>query len=296
MSLSMTGFSSHTALASVGRGEKTTFVVEMKSLNSRFFEVNCKLPSSLSFLEIPVVNYLKKKLVRGRVFLSVRIGGGGELFESVTPSIKVAKEYLDAAKKLQKNLKVTGELSLSDLIRLDNVFSFQREKVGKSFEDAVVKTIYQVADKLMASRKAEGSRLKKDLKARLAACDLCIEKIKKHFVVFVKEKKEELKNMIILAKSGDTEAEKGLAECYEFLNKIDIHEEIVRFKSHLKAAQKVLSGKEVEKGKRLEFTLQELLRETNTMAAKCSHFSISSVAVDIKVELEKMREQVQNIV
>jgi len=268
----------------------------LKSLNSRFFESTCKWTGSLSFLEIPIANELKKKLVRGRVFLSVRAGGEGDIFERVVPVEKVVTDYLKAATTLKKRLKIKGDLEMADIVDLPSVFSFEREPVGKSFETAVIKLIHKAIDQLMAARKVEGRHLEVDLKKRFALCDKHIARIKTVFTAFLKEKKEEAKNLLILSKNGDHEAEKQLSECYELINKIDINEEIVRFKSHLKNARKLLTTAQVEKGKRFEFTLQELSREINTIAAKCSHFDISSVAVDVKVELEKVREQVQNIV
>ena len=297
MLLSMTGFSSYTAVQALKKGgEKTSITVEIKSLNSRFFEITCKLPSSLSFLEIPITNHLKQKLVRGRVFLSIKVGGGSEVFERVVPVSKIVKDYLDASKELKKKFKISGDLSISDVVGLGNVFSFEREKVGKNFEAFVLKTVEQSTDKLIATRKSEGSRLQKDLKQRFDSCNKHIDNIKKIFTVFMKKKKDEIKDLMLLVDKGDVGAEQSLGEAYEVLNKIDVHEELVRFKSHLNGAKKVFASKSLEKGKRFEFTLQELSREINTIAAKCSHFEISSAAVDVKVELEKVREQVQNIV
>lgn len=297
MLLSMTGFSSHTEVLSVKKGaEKIALSIDLKSLNSRFFESMCKLPNSLSYLEIPIANSLKQKLLRGRVVILVKIGGGGEAFETVVPTLKIAKGYCDAAKMLQKKLSLAGELAISDIVRLDRVFAFESEPIGKRFEQMVLAAVEKASERLVASRKAEGKRLGVDLKKRFALCRKYIDHIKKIFAQFMREKKEEIKNLIILADNGDREADAQLDECYEFLNKIDINEEIVRFTSHLKNAQKVLVSKDVEKGKRFEFILQELAREMNTIAAKCSHFDISSKAVDVKVELEKIREQVQNLV
>ena len=112
----------------------------------------------------------------------------------------------------------------------------------------------------------------------------------------MKQQKEHVKKILARIQKGDPEAEKQLGEQYELINKIDIHEEIVRFKSHLNSTKKLLTSKQAEKGKRFEFIMQELGRAVNTIAAKCSNFEISSVAVDLKVELEKVREQIQNIV
>lgn len=296
MILSMTGFSSQTSVLPVKGKEKASLTVEIKTLNSRYFEATCKLPSSLSFLEIPIVNDLKQKLLRGRVFVSIKVGGTGDAFERVVVVEKIVKDYLTASKSLKKKLKINGELTMSDLVTLPNVFSFERETVGKNFGDAVIKIVKQATEKLIATRKAEGKRLQVDLKKRFDLCVKCIGRIKVLYDAFMKSKKEEVKNLMILIENGDQEAESQIGDCYDLINKIDITEEIVRFKSHLNTGKKLLTAKQPEKGKRFEFTLQELSREINTIAAKCSNFDISAIAVDVKVELEKIREQVQNIV
>ena len=296
MLLSMTGFASQTAVLPVADGEETVLTVEIKTLNSRYFESSCKLPSSLSFLEIPIVNQLKEKLLRGRVFISIKLSGNGGAFERVVPVAKVIKGYLSATQMIKKELKVKGELTLSDIVSLPNTFSLEREEVGKGVETAIIKVINKVTDQLVKVRKAEGLRLEKDLKKRFDHCSKSIDKVKKLFDAFMKRKKTEVKKVIALAQKGDPEAEKQVGECYDLINKIDIHEEIVRFGSHLNGVKKLFAAKQLEKGKRFEFTLQELGREVNTIAAKCSNFDISSSAVDLKVELEKVREQIQNIV
>ena len=122
MALSMTGFSSLTRIIPVKGKEKISVVVEIKSLNSRFFEANCKLSSGLNFLEIQIVNDLKQKLIRGRVFLSVKFVGSGDLFEQVTLSEKAVKDYLGVTKPLQKKLKIPGDLTIAEVFRLPNVF------------------------------------------------------------------------------------------------------------------------------------------------------------------------------
>jgi len=292
----MTGFASKTTVLPVKKGEEAVLTVEIKSLNTRFFEVSCKLPSSLSSLEIPIINRLKEKLLRGRVFISVKLSGEGGVFESVVPVAKVVSDYLSAAETIKGRFHVKGDLTLADVVLLPSVFTFEREEVGKGTEQALLKVIAEITDQLIKSRKAEGARLQKDLEKRFSGCQKHIEKIKKLFDVFMKKKKAEIKEIIVRSKGGDQEAEKQLGESYEFLNKIDIHEEIVRFTSHLDSVNKLFVSKQAEKGKRFEFILQELGREVNTIAAKCSNFDISSVAVELKVELEKVREQVQNIV
>jgi len=276
--------------------EETTISIELKSINSRFFEASFKLPSSLLSLEVPITNILKQKLIRGRVFISLRLGGTGGALETVVPVLKLARDYVTAARLMKKQLKVPGEITISDVLALPNIFSFEQGDVGKKIESTILKMIEKASDQLVSVRKAEGSRLQKDLQKRFDLCAKSIEKIKKHFDQFMKKEKAEAKKLLALSKKGDVEAEKSLGEKYDLINKIDVNEEIVRFRSHLKGANELLANSLEDKGKRFEFMIQELGREINTVAAKCSHFEISSLAVDTKVELEKVREQVQNIV
>lgn len=293
---SMTGFASHRASLRLKAAEETTISIELKSINSRFFEASFKLPSSLLFLEVPITNILKQKLIRGRVFISLRLGGTGGALETVVPVLKLARDYVTAARLIKKELKVPGEITISDVLALPDIFSFEQGDVGKKIESTILKMVEIALDQLVAVRKAEGSRLQKDLQKRFDLCAKSIEKIKKHFDQFIKKEKEAAKKLLAFSKKGDQESEKLLGEKYELINKIDVNEEIVRFRSHLKGANELLTSRLEDKGKRFEFMIQELGREINTVAAKCSHFEISSLAVDTKVELEKVREQVQNIV
>ena len=293
---SMTGFASHRASLRLKAGEETTISIELKSINSRFFEASFKLPSSLLSLEVPITNILKQKLIRGRVFISLRLGGTGGALETVVPVLKLARDYVTAARLIKKQLKIPGEITISDVLALPNIFSFEQGDVGKKIESTILKMVEKAAGQLVSVRKAEGSRLQKDLQKRFDLCAKSIDKIKKHFDQFMKKEKAGARKLFVLSKKGDVEAEKLLGEKYDLINKIDVNEEIVRFRSHLKGANELLANRLEDKGKRFEFMIQELGREINTVAAKCSHFDISSLAVDTKVELEKVREQVHNIV
>lgn len=296
MILSMTGFSSKTSSIGLKGREEISLAIEMKSVNARFFETTVKLPPSLSALEIPIINLLKQNLLRGRVFLSVRLTGDSGVFATVVPMLQVVKGYIDASEKIKDLYNVSGKLDLADLSVLPDVFILEREPVGKKIEQAILCAIDDGVKELIAVRSIEGKHLLVDLEKRFEHCSDHMKSIKQDFSIFMQEQKTKIKKILSKAKSGDSQSEIKLNELYELVNKIDIHEEIVRFQSHLKAVKKLLKDKAFEKGRRLDFMLQELGRETNTIAAKCSHFAISTLAVDIKVELEKVREQIQNIV
>jgi len=292
----MTGFSSQTVTIDLKSGGTVTLYIELKSLNSRFFEVTSKLFGSLSQLEVPMTSLLKEKLIRGRVYAVVRVLGDGDLQDAVVPSMKVIESYLTASKEIKEKFSVSGELEISDIIKLAHVFSFEKATIDKDDEQKVLDIIRDSADQLTKVRMAEGERLLVDLKQRFELCDTHINEIEKFLEPIMKNHKEKVAQVLAKAQEGDLEAESQLSDLYATLNKIDLHEEITRFKSHLKGVAKLLDAESAEKGRRLDFMMQELAREINTITAKCSSFDIGSVAVDVKVELEKAREQIQNIV
>ena len=293
----MTGFASKTESFKIGKDDKISLSIDLKSINTRFFECSCRLPSILSSLEIKIIHSLKAKLFRGRVYLNVRILETDGVLTKISPSTKLLEEYLRALDVIKKQFGIKGGVTLSDVLSLPNIFSAQSIEVDKKTENSILKIIDKLADDLIKSRALEGAELKKDLDKRFAACTKSMTEIKKRFKIFVKKHKDEVKKILIkYQKNADEESKLRLDELYSLLNKIDVHEEIVRFESHLKNSKKVLKDDRTEKGKRLDFILQELLRESNTILAKCSDFDISTQAVDIKVELEKIREQAQNIV
>lgn len=296
MLLSMTGYSSGTVVLHTKSGE-VSVELELKTINTRYFEALCKLPTSFSFLELKIVNTLQEKLVRGRVYLTVRFTDGNEVFDSITPSLKVIEGYLKASELIKEKFGVDGKLELSELMRLPNVFVQQNSELSENEQKEFFHGLTQLIEKLVKTRAEEGLRLQADLEGRFDLCAKKIAEIEKKFDVAVSEYKKLVDAQLKLIQDGDEFAKKQAEELLVALNKMNIHEEITRFNSHLKSVKSVFADKTVsEKGKRLDFIMQELLREINTLMAKCPTFEVSTLSVDVKVELEKAREQVQNIV
>lgn len=296
MFLSMTGFSSKTAYVNFDKNLKILVTVEIKSVNSRFFEVVCKLPNSLSFLELKINKILKDKLIRGRVYFSLKVEDEVAVLEDIVPSFSLLEKYLKAFNQIKSKFKLTGDVSIHDLLVLPGVFVNQRVEVNKTTEHDMLNLVEDCLNLLVKNREREGINLKKDLEKSFTKSAKRIEEIKSFFNKHILKIKEAIKNSLALQQQGKDDAKLKLDELYSTLNKVDIHEEVVRFKSHLDNVKKVLKDKNMEKGKRIDFILQELMREANTILAKSSDCNISSAAVDIKVELEKAREQIQNII
>lgn len=296
MLLSMTGFGSGSVVINTRAG-KLSLLVEMKTINSRYFEATCKLPITLSSLEVKILNLLQASLSRGRLYLVARFAEDSEIFENVSPSLKVIEQYVTAAALVKKKFNLSGDISVTDVLTLPNVFELGRSEFTAEEEKEILVGIEKVAAQLTQMRTQEGARLQVDLENRFALCAQKIADISVYFEQVMQDQKDLVDKQLALSQGGDEQAKHQLEELYGTLNKMDIHEEITRFNSHLVSVRDLLKdGKNRDKGKRLDFILQELLREVNTLMAKCSHFTISSLSVDIKVELEKAREQIQNIV
>ncbi len=295
MLVSMTGYSNKTFDVEIKPGQQVSISVELKTLNSRFFEMTSRVPSVLNFLETTILALLKKKFVRGRVYLTMHIESYEETFETIRPSIKTAQGYITALRAIQQKSQMPGEVTISDLVALPNIFVSEKAGISPDAKQTILTGVEAVADTLVEVRKAEGAHLHQDLNERVSACEHNIERIALNYDQHMESHKKLVTTTLVAAQTGDDEAKNKLDDLYTLMNKIDISEEITRFKSHLFTIKDILKSESMEKGKRCDFTVQELLRETNTIAAKASHFDISTSAVDIKVELEKAREQIQNV-
>jgi len=297
MVLSMTGFASKTATITLKDKSKINVSIDLKTLNSRFFETTCKLSYSISHLETELISKLKPYIVRGHTYLTIHVLNPQALQGSVTPAVATIKGYEKAINAIKKIVKIHGELTVSDVLRLPDAFEVEEKEIGKDFEKKVFNIVDELAQQLTKTREREGTQLKKDLVSRFKIIKKEITAIEAAAKKLMIQKKKEVAQAIKEMKdSPDDTSDARKSALYISLDKMDVHEEIVRFKSHLENITKQLASKNLEKGKRLDFTLQELAREINTLSAKCSDASITAQAINIKVELEKSREQTQNIV
>lgn len=294
----MTGFSSKTTTIEIS-GEKINVAASLKTLNSRFFESTCKLPSLISHLETDIIKALQSKLTRGHVYLTLHIKNTTLLKPKVSANIPTIKSYLDACQNIKKIFDVKDSLSLKDIISLPDAFEKEEPESTKAFDKKILEIVEELLKELKLEREKEGQALKKDVLKRILAMTKEIESIAKNSEKLMEQKKEEITTLIRKIEEDETSSESASdlrkSHLLITLDKLDINEEIVRFKSHLQNMSALLEQKD-EIGKKLDFTLQEMAREINTIAAKCSDAKISSKAINIKVEIEKAREQSQNIV
>ncbi len=294
---SMTGFATKAFILITKDGSKSNVTISIKSLNSRYFETTCRLSHALYHLETKYIKLLKERLHRGHIYFTIYMSNPNLFKGSVEPALSTLQAYMQAINQIKQTCNITEPVTLNHLLKLPNIFNVEEQSIDSASAKIIQDAINEMIDQVVNARKKEGEALKKDLEKRVAIMSEQMSKIEQRSAIAI-EKQKKLVHQALQEIGGDenTLADARKNALYTMLDKIDIHEETVRFASHLDNLEKQLHTKEVEKGKRLDFILQELAREINTVAAKCSDVEISTHAITVKVEIEKAREQVQNIV
>ena len=288
---SMTGF---------GRGELKEngylIVVELRSLNHRFLEIDIRIPKSLSDYEIPVKELISANVSRGRINAFINIKGDNLPAPALTIDKALATTYVELCKQLKDQLKLEGDIKLEQLLNLPDIVTFENSnQLDKKLWRPVKKTVKLAIQDLKEMRSREGLEISKDLQLRINFIQKLIKKIesytKKNSKVLFNKLREKIQAIADpeLINEGRLETEIAL-----LAEKADVTEECIRFKSHNTLFKELLENGEPE-GRKLNFLLQEMHREANTIGAKANDAQIAHWVVDIKDEVEKLREQIQNI-
>jgi uncharacterized protein (TIGR00255 family) len=294
---SMTGFAAKSAIATGSNGKKSSISAQLKSLNSRFFELTCKVPPALNYLETVFLKKFKTRLRRGHLYLNIYVGNPQIFLSNIEPALSNIASYINALEAIKSEYKINQTITLDHILRLPSIFSSEELCGDTMIEEAVIQLIDELTSQVIVSRNNEGVDILKDLETRTTNLQKIISAIEVASHDLVQKTKEKIHAAIEKMRELQTAPEDSQnAPLYALLDKIDIHEEISRFRSHLENLTTQLQSKTDEKGKLFDFILQELVREIGTIAAKCPDATISSHAINAKVEIEKMREQVQNIV
>jgi uncharacterized protein (TIGR00255 family) len=286
---SMTGYGAADGLVGDARAS-----VEIRTVNHRFFSPNLKLPGVFSRWEGEIREVLRQKIARGHVTLTARIDR-----DSATPVIDETRlaEYLTALKALQKKHKLAGELDLATLLRLPDVISAPGEEIDPGAGDALVKLVAAAADNLIEMRRAEGAQLSIFLIERVDAVQSSLARIEKRAPVRLKEQHERIRRTVgELVGGAGGDPQRIAQEVAILADKLDVAEELDRFRPHLAAFREPARSKTSDPvGKRLGFILQEMVREANTIGSKANDAPILDDVIAIKEELERIREQVENL-
>ncbi|MDR7416295.1 MAG: YicC/YloC family endoribonuclease [Armatimonadota bacterium] len=284
------------------RAEGGRWVVEARSVNHRFLEVNVRLPRSLQALEDRVRAAFAQRLLRGRVDVSIIREDPARRGRAVRVDAELARQYAMALEELRQALNLSDPVPLSVLLSLPDVI-----RVEESTEDPealwteLQPAVEQCADRLVRMREAEGARLAQDLLERLDRIEGEVDRIAARAPEVVRAYAARLRRRVgeLLREAGVPEGAVDEArlsmEVALFADRSDIREEVVRLRSHLAEARGILQQGAGSVGRKLEFLLQEMMREANTVGAKAGDLEIARAVLGIKSELEGLREQVQNL-
>ncbi len=288
---SMTGF---------GRCEITEnnrkFTVEMKSVNHRYLDVSIKMPKKLNFFESAIRAELKNYISRGKVDLFITYEDYTENNASIRYNRELAAEYMKYLRQMQEDFGLDDDIRVSTLSRYPEVFSMEEQNIDEEeLWKELQKAIKGAAEGFVRTRIAEGEHLKEDLIEKLDGMLKLVDFISERSPQIVQEYRQKLEDKVrdLL---GDVQVDESrlLTEVTIFADKVCVDEELVRLRSHIETTKKTLQeGGSI--GRKLDFIAQEMNREANTALSKSNDLEISNCAIELKTEIEKVREQIQNI-
>lgn len=289
---SMTGFG-HGEAANLNNQKVT---VEIKSVNHRYCDLSLKLPKKFSMFEADIRNIMKEYVSRGKVDIYVSFEDLSETSVRLHYNQEMAKEYMDIFHKMRDEFNIVMGVTAADLGKLPEVISIEEEQQDEEVWWKLLETaLREAAVKFVEARTVEGENLKKDLLKKLQQMEADVEFVEERSPEIVKEYHIKLEEKVkdFLNDSGIDES-RIAAEVTLYADKIAVDEEIVRLKSHICSMSDVLEEEE-SIGRKLDFMAQEMNREANTILSKSSDVALSNHAIELKTNVEKVREQIQNI-
>ncbi|CEN26451.1 YicC/YloC family endoribonuclease [Paraclostridium sordellii] len=292
MAISMTGF---------GRGEYKNdnyhFIVECRTINHKYVDINVRLPRKISFLEDKIRNIVKDYVKRGRVDLYIKLDLIGSEDVNLKFDEKLASQYVNILNNIKSTFDLNDDITVMNIAKFPDIIKCEEKEEDTDLLWEMLKlALAESLKNLKEMRCEEGIKLSNDIDAR---CDLLkdyIEDVEKYSYNVVNEYKEKLNSRIaeILENPSLVDENRLAQEVAIYADKCSITEEIVRFKSHITQLKKAIH-KDESIGRKIDFLIQEMNRETNTIGSKSSDLNITNLVVEIKSELEKIREQIQNI-
>ncbi len=272
------------------------FTVEMKSVNHRYLDVNIKMPKKLNFFESSIRNELKNYIQRGKVDIFISYEDFSETTGVVKYNKEIAGEYLTYLRQMANDFGLEDDIRTSTLSRYPEVFTMEEvtedeEEIWKELD----KALKQACEAFVETRIKEGANLKEDLIQKLDGMLAHVEFITDRSPQIIADYKQKLTDKVKdLLQDAQVDENRLLTEVTIFADKVCVDEELVRLRSHIEATkQALIDGGSI--GRKLDFIAQEMNRESNTILSKTTDLEISNRAIELKTEIEKVREQIQNI-
>lgn len=271
------------------------YQVEIKSVNHRYLDISVKMPRVLSYLEEDVKKVISSKVKRGKIDVFVTFENSSTEGKEIKINNEIAKMYINQLKQLAEEENILANIEVTEISKYPDVLSIQNTQDDEQIKKELIEATTIATDKLVQMRQVEGSKMAEDLLKRIEKINQKIEKISELSTGLIEEYVVKLENRIKeILKNQEIDESRLAQEVVIYADKCSIEEEVTRLKSHISQFKELINSDDAV-GKKLDFIIQEMNRETNTIGSKANNLEITNGVIDIKTEIENIREQVQNI-
>ena len=272
------------------------YQVEIKSVNHRYLDINIKMPRTLSYLEETVKKEISEKIKRGKIDVFVTFENNSQEGRNIKINKELAKIYINQLKELAQEENISSNIEVIDIAKFPEILTIKIDEEDEKIKNEIIQVTKEATDKIIEMKSIEGQKIEQDLLARIEKIENKIEEISKKSTGLIEEYVVKLEKRIKeILQTEEIDKTRLAQEVVIYADKCSIEEEITRLKSHIYQFKNLITDNNETIGKKLDFIIQEMNRETNTIGSKANNLDIVNGVVDIKTELENIREQIQNI-
>ena len=277
--------------------ESRQYQIEIKSVNHRYSDISIKIPKTLSYLEEKIKKEISEKIKRGKIDVFVTFENNSEEGKEIKINKEIAKLYIKQLKELAEEEKILSNIEVVDISKFPDVLTIKADENDEKIKKEVIQTTQEAINKILEMKEAEGEKISRDLLERLERIENKIEEISQKSTGLIEGYVVKLEKRIKeILKTEEIDKSRLAQEVVIYADKCSIEEEITRLKSHIYQFKKlIIDNKNEAIGKKLDFIIQEMNRETNTIGSKANNLEITNAVIDIKTIIEDIREQIQNI-
>lgn len=271
------------------------YQIEIKSVNHRYLDISVKMPRQLSYLEDAIKKEISSKVKRGKIDVFITFNNNSLEGRKIKINTELAHAYIEELKQLAKKEKILSDIQVTEISKYPDVLNIQNEQDDDKLKEEVIEVLNDAIDNFISMRQIEGSKISEDLLKRLDYIQEKVTEISKLSTGLIEEYVVKLETRIKeILKDQEIDKQRLAQEVVIYADKCSVEEEITRLNSHILQFKNLLNSDEAV-GKKLDFIVQEMNRETNTIGSKANNLDITNRVIDLKTEIENIREQIQNI-
>lgn len=271
------------------------YQIEIKSVNHRYLDISVKMPRQLSYLEDAIKKEISSKVKRGKIDVFITFNNNSLEGRTIKINTELAHAYITELKKLSEKEDILSDIQVTEISKYPDVLNIQNEQDDDKLKEEVIEVLNNAVDNFIGMRQVEGSKISEDLLKRLDYIQEKVTEISKLSTGLIEEYVVKLETRIKeILKDQEIDKQRLAQEVVIYADKCSVEEEITRLNSHILQFKNLLNSDEAV-GKKLDFIVQEMNRETNTIGSKANNLDITNRVIDLKTEIENIREQIQNI-